>query len=184
MNKNKLLITKNICTLGMLIALGVVLSSILQVRLIGDIKVDLSYIVITVICVLYGGVIGGLSAGLLALIGSTLFSAYGISISWIACNAFIGLATGLVAKNVKGKLGMILTPITIVLSCSIGLLLIKTGIECYLYKIPLAVKIVKNAVAFGTDVTCMLIGYCIFVPRILKAINVNKTGNVDLKKED
>lgn len=40
----------------------------------------------------------------------------------------------------------------------IGMLIFKTGIECFLYHIPFAVKIVKNAVAFGVDSAVMIAG--------------------------
>ena len=43
----------------------------------------------------------------------------------------------------------------------------KTGIECYLYHIPFAIKIVKNAVAFAVDTATMLIGLS-FASRIVK----------------
>ena len=99
MKKKGLLVTKNICIIGALIALGMVLSSLLQFRLVGDIWVDLSYLAITVICVIYGGIVGSLSAGILALLSSALFGAYGLSISWIVSNVIIGLGTGLVAKS-------------------------------------------------------------------------------------
>ena len=53
-NETHKLKTKDICLIGVLLALGIVLSSFLQFRLIGDIKVDLSYLVIVIICYLYG----------------------------------------------------------------------------------------------------------------------------------
>ena len=48
--------------------------------------------------------------------------------------------------------------IAILIFVGIGMLGAKTGIECYLYHIPFAVKIVKNAVAFGIDSLTMIIG--------------------------
>ena len=52
--------------------------------------------------------------------------------------------------------------IAILIFVGIGMLGVKTGIECYLYHIPFAVKIVKNLVAFGIDSLTMIIGLFIY----------------------
>lgn len=163
--------------LAMLIALGIVLSAFLQFRLIGDIKIDLSYIVIVVICYLYGGIVGGISAGLIAGLESLLLSNYGFSISWTSANVIIGLITGLMISHnhIKHKiLKHALNIGVMTISCAIGLLLVKTVIECNLYDIPFEVKIVKNAVAFGADLTCMIIGYFALLPIVLKIERNNR----------
>lgn len=193
--------------LAMLIALGIVLSAFLQFRLIGDIKIDLSYIVIVVICYLYGGIVGGISAGLIAGLESLLLSNYGFSISWTSANVIIGLMTGLMISHnpinkpkvldihgliishnsIRRKvLKHILNISVMTISCAIGLLLVKTIIECNLYDIPFEVKIVKNAVAFGADLTCMIIGYFALLPIVLKIERNNRVlyqydGNYDMK---
>lgn len=157
--------------LAILIALGVVLSAFLQFRLFSDIKIDLSYIVIVVICYFYGGVIGGLSAGGIAALESALFTSYGFSPSWMCANIVVGLITGLVLKHnpIKNKVVKhSVNIIAITLSVAIGMLLVKTIIECNLYSIPFEVKIVKNAVAFGADLTCMVIGYFALLPVVIK----------------
>ena len=51
------------------------------------------------------------------------------------------------------------------LFCLIGLLIVKTLIECQLFEIPLLLKMSTNAVAFISDFICMLIGV-IVVERI------------------
>ena len=167
--------TFSICLIGVLIALGVVLSALLPVKVIGDIKIDLSYLVIVVICYLFGGIVGGLSAGLIALLESALFSSYGISISWICANVVIGLGSGLVMQYIKtNKVGwkIAVDLAAIILSCALGLLLLKTVIECNLYGIPWEIKIVKNAVAFGMDTACMVVGYLVFLPKVIKHTKV------------
>lgn len=164
--------------LAVLTALGIVLSAFTQFRIYGDIKIDLSYIVIVIVCYLYGGICGGISAGLIASLESLLFTSYGFSISWTSANIIIGLLTGLVIKHnpIKNNvLKHIINLIVIILSSAIGLLLVKTIIECKLYDIPVEVKIAKNAVAFGTDLTCMLIGYFCLLPIVLKISKNNKT---------
>ena len=175
--------------LAMLVALGIVLSAFLQFRLIGDIKIDLSYIVIVVICYLYGGIVGGISAGLIAGLESLLLSNYGFSISWTSANVIIGLMTGLMISHnpIRRKvLKHILNISVMTISCAIGLLLVKTIIECNLYDIPFEVKIVKNAVAFGADLTCMIIGYFALLPIVLKIERNNRViyqcdGKYDMK---
>lgn len=147
---------------GVMLALAVVLSTFCQIRLFGDIRLDLSYMVIVVMCYAYGGLVGGFFAAGIALMNSALFSSYGVSISWISANLIIGLVTGVVLHYVKIKnkgLKIAVDLTAIVVSCAIGLLLTKTIIECNLYQIPFEVKIVKNLVAFGSDTAMMIIGY-------------------------
>ena len=86
---------------------------------------------------------------------SMLFSPYGFSISWFVANLIIGLGCGLVFKKTENTWIRIAAIVGFV---ALGMLGAKTGIECYLYHIPFAVKIVKNAVAFGVDTLTMLIG--------------------------
>ena len=169
-------------TLALLIALGVVLSAFLQFRIFSDIKIDLSYIVIVVICYLYGGLIGGLSAGGIAALESCLFTSYGFSPSWMCANIAVGLITGLVIKHnpIKNKVVKhSVNIIAITLSVALGMLLIKTVIECNLYSIPFEVKIVKNAVAFGTDLACMILGYFALLPVVIR---INKPIEEDVEE--
>ena len=86
---------------------------------------------------------------------SILFSPYGFSISWFVANLIIGLGCGIVFKKIEN---IWLRIAAIVGFVAVGMFGAKTGIECYLYHIPFAVKIVKNAVAFGVDTATMLIG--------------------------
>ena len=52
----------------------------------------------------------------------------------------------------------------------LGVGLIKTFIECYLYSIPLGVKIIKNLVATIIDSLAMIVGLCLYpkIQRVLK----------------
>ena len=157
--------TKKITLVGVLTALYVALSLSLKINLIGNIQIDLGYIALAVACGLIGGwagFVGAVGCGLESL----LFSAYGFSISWFVTNLIIGLGCGFVFSKTKNAVVRI---IAVVVFTAIGVLGVKTGIECYLYHIPLAVKIVKNAVAFGVDTIAMIIGTLI-VPRIKRAV--------------
>lgn len=150
--------TKKIVTLGMLTALYVVFSAFLKFTLFSNIMVDLGYIVYTVaLCMfgLWGTVVGVVGCAL----ESVLFSAYGFSISWCMANLAIGLICGGVLHRNKYAWAK---AFVIVVAVGVGMLAIKTAIECYLYAIPLVVKIPKNAVAFVADAVTMLLGLAFY----------------------
>jgi len=146
--------TRQITGIAILTALYCVLSAMMKIPFIGAISLDLGYIALTVGCALFGpwaAVIGAIGCGL----ESILFSPYGFSISWFVANLIIGLGCGYVFKKTEN---IWLRIAAIVGFVAVGMLGAKTGIECYLYHIPFAVKIIKNAVAFGVDTLTMLIG--------------------------
>ena len=155
--------TKQIAGISILTALYCVLSAMMKIPFIGAISLDLGYIVLTIGCTLFGpwaAFIGAVGCGL----ESMIFSPYGFSIGWFMANLIIGLGCGIVFKKTENTLIRIIAIIGFV---AIGMLGIKTGIECYLYHIPFAVKIVKSAVAFGVDTITMLIGLSI-AKRVVK----------------
>ena len=146
--------TRQIAGIAILTALYCVLSAMMKIPFIGAISLDLGYIAFTVGCALFGpwaAVIGAVGCGL----ESILFSPYGFSISWFVANLIIGLGCGIVFKKTEN---IWLRIAAIVGFVAVGMLGAKTGIECYLYHIPFAVKIVKNVVAFSVDTITMLIG--------------------------
>lgn len=145
---------KKIAYIGLLTALYCVLSAMMKIPFIGAISLDLGYIALALACALFGpwgAFVGAVGCGLESLI----FSPYGFSISWFVANLIIGLGCGLVFKYSK-KIWIRI--IAIIGFTAIGMLGAKTGIECYLYNIPFAVKIVKNLVAFGIDAGVMIFG--------------------------
>ena len=146
--------TRQITGIAILTALYCVLSAMMKIPFIGAISLDLGYIALTLGCALFGpwaAFIGAVGCGL----ESILFSPYGFSISWFIANLIIGLGCGITFK----KTGNIwIRVVAIIGFVAIGMLGAKTGIECYLYHIPFAIKIVKNFVAFGIDALVMIIG--------------------------
>lgn len=150
--------TNTITILGMLTALYVVFSAFMKFTLFSNIMVDLGYIVFTVALCMYG--ICGTVVGVIGCaLESILFSAYGFSISWVVANLAIGLIAGwTLHKNVH----VIAKCIVVVFAVAVGMLLVKTVIECYLYSIPFAVKIPKNAVAFAADAATMIAGLAVY----------------------
>lgn len=158
-----------ITLLGALTALYVVLSAFLKINLIGNIQIDLGYLAFVVgLCMFgpWGAIIGVVGCAL----ESILFSAYGFSISWAVANAIIGIVCGFVFLKTD-KIGWRI--LAIVGACAIAMLGAKTGIECYLYNIPLLVKIPKNAVAFGVDTAVMICGLALY-QRIEKSISLRR----------
>ena len=150
--------TKTIAMLGMLTALYVVLSAFLKFTLFGNIMVDLGYIAFAFALCMYGplgtvvGVIG-------CALESILFSAYGFSISWVAANLVIGLFCGFAFKKTHSDIEKYLVTAAAV---AVGMIVVKTVIECALYGIPLAVKIPKNVVAFAADYVTMIMGIILY----------------------
>ena len=146
---------KTICYLAMLTALYVVLSAFLKLYVgVGNIQLDLGYIVFTVALCMFG-----IKAAIVGVIGCTLesilFTAYGFSISWAVANMIIGIGCGIVFGKTNK---LILRILAILIFTFIGMAGAKTAIECYLYSIPFAVKIPKNLTAFALDSAVMIAG--------------------------
>lgn len=156
---------KDITTIGILTALSVVLFSIVRIPLFGNIKLDLSYIVLTVAivkCKMSGAIFVG---GVGALIESMLYGVNGLSFSWIIANIIIAIIGKIFYElSIKQNKKFIFI-FGLFIGCLLGLLIIKTLIECLLFKIPLLLKMSTNVVAFISDFICMLIGV-IVVERI------------------
>ena len=155
--------TKKVVLLGILTALYVVLSFCMKFTVIGNIQIDLGYIVFAVACCIFGPrgfVVGAFGCA----IESVLFSAYGFSISWFAANTVIGLLCGgAYLKFHKAKTSHLIVKMVMTLVfVFLGVGLLKTGIECKLYGIPFEVKIVKNIVATFIDTFAMWIGLWIY----------------------
>lgn len=151
--------TKKIITLAILTALYVALSAMMKIPFIGNISLDLGYIVFAVAIMLFG--YSGVLVGVLGCsIESLLFSAYGFSISWAVGNLVVGLVFAwFISKSTYNKFRFILGAFV---ACILGILLVKTGIECRLYNIPTAIKVPKNLVACLVDTITMCIGILIF----------------------
>ena len=146
--------TRQMTGIAILTALYCALSAMMKIPFIGAISLDLGYIALTLGCSLFGpwaAFIGAVGCGL----ESILFSPYGFSISWFVANLIIGLGCGRIFQKTDNNWMRI---VAIIVFVAIGMLGAKTGIECYLYHIPFAVKIVKNLVAFGVDALVMIIG--------------------------
>ena len=141
---------------GLGIALYVALGMAMKIPLIGHIGLDLGYVAFG--CYLY---LFGASAAIIGVIGcmieSLLVSGW-VPIGWMLGQCAIGVICGRAYRNKKNTvINIIITILAVVL----GIGLIKTGVECYLYNIPFEVKIIKNLVAVVPDSITMILGYFI-----------------------
>ena len=86
---------------------------------------------------------------------------------WMLGQAFIGISCGIAYKKIKPIwINIILT----ILAVFIGIGLIKTGVECKLYDIPLLIKLPKNVIAFVADSIPMILGYVLAKTTKIKAL--------------
>ena len=148
--------TKKITYLGMGIALYVVLSMTIKIPLINQIKTDFGYLAFGAFLNLFG--IAGTIVGVAGCIISNSFVGSAFPPGWVIGQIFVGLFCGyLYGKTDKLWLKCVIT----VVGVFIGIGIIKTFIEVWLFAIPFAVKIIRNLVAFVADAIPMVIGVLI-----------------------
>lgn len=174
--------TKKMCLIGIMTALYCVLSAMVKFTVIGNIQIDLGYVVLTVACATLGpwaGFVGAVGCAL----ESTMFSAYGFSISWAVANLIVGIGCGAIfdaAGNSNEKLSYFVRIVSIIAFTGFGVFAVKTGIECMLYNIPIAVKIPKNLTAWVMDALTMFAG----LPIVAVLNKHNFTKNIEVDKND
>lgn len=148
-----------------LVALGIalyfVLSLSIKIPLINHISLDLGYIVLAVYCYamgwLPGMIIGGTGCVLISLLTSGWFPP-----GWFLANLLIGSGCGLFYKQDRPIYNSFISVIFVFL----GVMLIKSLVESYMFGIPLEAKLITNAIAASTDSLGMVIGVLI-APRIV-----------------
>lgn len=153
--------TKKITWTAIGIALYVALSMVCKIPLISHISLDLGYIALAVYAVYLGplaAIVGGVGCMLVSLLTTGMFPP-----GWILGNIFIGFFCGLYWHKSNYYLADCFFG---VIATFIGIVDIKTIVECLMFSIPLAVKIPKNATAFVADSIVLIIGYV--VAQILK----------------
>ena len=152
--------TKKICALSIGISLYVVLSLCIQVPVFENYYLCLGYVVMAVYCysfgTSYGTAIGFFGVILYCLLTNGLRGMPG----WAAGNIIIGLFVGTTCKltaNMKNVfLSHIIIAFSIVVSVAIGILGIKSIIECFLYSQPFAIRAANNVFAFAADVFVLI----------------------------
>ena len=146
---------KFVCMVGIMTALYFTLSSTIKVPIVGHISLDLGYLVLTCAAVCFGGVAAMIVGAGGCALESILLTPLGFSVSWLVMNLIVGAVTGFIIVRIK-KHRWIAVPV-ILIGVALGVIA-KTGIECWLYSIPVAVKIPKAATAFAIDSGVMIAG--------------------------
>ena len=149
--------TRYISITAMMVAMYVVLSMVAKIPVIAHISLDLGYIVLAVTCYHMGCIPGMIVGGVGCVMVSMLVSGW-FPPGWMLGNIAIGAICGKVYQRGYRQNGMVINCLITVVAVAIGILCIKTVIECYLYGIPIMVKVPKNAVAFIMDTAVMCIG--------------------------
>lgn len=145
---------KRICIAAILSALYFVFSGTMRIPFIGHISLDLGYIVLTFTAVCFGGVTAMIVGAFGCALESLLLSPLGFSVSWFVMNLIVGLFVGLTTYRLEKPYRWIGVPV-ILIAVAVGTVA-KTGIECWLYSIPFAVKAPKALTAFVVDSAVMI----------------------------
>lgn len=151
--------TRKICYSALGAALYFVASCSLKIPLFGHITVDCGYIVLMVFCILATdiGIMPAVVCGALGCaLESTLMSPLGFSIGWFVMNIIVAAGVAWACKSSDNNVFAVIVAIPV---CVFVGVMAKTGIECALYSIPIAVKMPKSIVAFAIDTFAMMIGY-------------------------
>jgi len=157
--------TKKVVYFGIGIALYAVLGMSVNIPLIGHIQTDLGYIAYGVFLYLFG--VPAFITGTIGCIIESMIVSGWFPTGWMIGQIVIGLICGFIYKKTNNKLFHVLATIIAVF---IGVGLIKTVIECYLYTIPFPIKFVRNFIAFLSDVVPMIVG--LFIGYGLKKRNI------------
>lgn len=154
-------LTRNICVTALGIALFVVLSLCLQVPVFENYYLCLGYVVLAIYCYSFGVsksiFVGFLGVILYCLLTSGLRGMPG----WSLGNIVIAVATSLactVTSKLKSKtIRHILIAVIMVLSTAVGILGVKSVVECLLYSQPFLLRVAKNIYAFAADSLVLVI---------------------------
>ena len=144
-------------------ALFVVLSLCLQVPVFENYYLCLGYIVMGVFCYYFGPVsgitVGTLGVCLYCLLISGLRGLPGWAVGYVVVGLLVGLACKLTI-NIKSKLiRQIILITTVVIATAIGILGLKSIVECLLYAQPFVLRVAKNMTAFIADIVVLGISF-------------------------
>lgn len=149
--------TRYLCTTAIGIALYCALSMSMKIPLgVGHIVIDLGYIAFAIYAYYMGSIcaatVGGVSAAIMSVL-SGWFSA-----EWVLANTVIGLICGRFYKRDTCGSICIYNMVVTVLAVAIGMLVIKTAVSCWLWSIPVLVKLPKSITAWIIDSIVMCVG--------------------------
>jgi len=154
--------TKTLTTISLGIALYVVLSYLIPIRVIGNYFLCLGYVILVVYPYIYGK-FAGLAVGFFGtLLYCILASSYNGMVGWVLGNAFIGFVLGMVfdkTKKMSNPLKAVIDIAAMAISCAIGIILIKSLTETILFRVPILVRLSANSVPFVMDLIVMVVAY-------------------------
>ena len=152
---NKSINTKDICVTAMGISLFVVLSMCLRIPIFENYYICLGYVVMTVYLYNVGTVSGTLVGCIGTFIYCVLINGLRGMPGWVLGNLVIGIMMGLTMRRINIAEKKILSYIIIVLisciSVLLGILVVKSLVECILYTQPILIRIFTNTYAFIAD---------------------------------
>ena len=150
--------TRKIAYTGVGIALYVVLSMVAKIPVISHISLDLGYIAFAVMLyylgTFYGTIVGAAGCVIVSLITTGWFP-----IGWCLGNIAVGVFCGAMINRENSLSAAIENAAVCVVASAVGIMAIKTGVECMLYSIPVAVKLPRNGIAFIMDAIVMSLGF-------------------------
>ena len=147
--------TKQICITGMGIALFVILAMVIRVPVFENYYLCLGYVAMAVY--LYS--VGTVSGTIVGTLGTVLYCVLTNGLrgmpGWVLGNLVIGIIVGVTfryARKIRNNWAhLIVCIVAIVIGNILGILIVKSGVECFLYAQPFFVRVAKNIYAFVAD---------------------------------
>ena len=152
--------TRKMTYLAMGIALYVVISVMLKIPIINRIKLDLGYLVFAYYLCEFG--MAATLVGVLGCIFTNLLIGASFPIAWAVGQLFIGISLGYSLRKTDR---LYLRIIMSVIAVFIGIGLIKTVLEIWLFKLPPVAKFLSNMAAVAVDSLSFIIGLWLYKKR-------------------
>lgn len=153
--------TKRTCVIAVGIALFVALSLCLQVPVFENYYLCLGYVVMAVYCYSFGAISGTLVGCLGVMLYCVVISGLRGMPGWTLGNLVIGIILGIVfrasKKMDKPLVRTIINILSIIISVTLGIIVVKSETESLLYMQPFLVRVGKNVYAFVADLVVLLV---------------------------
>ena len=153
--------TQKICVTAVGIALFVVFSLCLQVPVFENYYLCLGYVAMAVYCYSFGAVSGTIVGVLGVVLYCLIISGLRGLPGWALGNMVIGIVMGLTFKKTKPMkntaVKVAINAAAIILSVTVGILVIKSVTESLLYLQPFTVRVGKNFTAWVADLIVLLL---------------------------
>ncbi len=171
--------TIDITITGIGIALFVALSFVIRVPVFENYYICLGYVVMAVylysVGTLHGTLVGTFGVFIYCLLISGLRGMPG----WILANIVIGIVLGVAMNKTRGmassKAATFINITAIVISVAIGILIIKSGVEYFLYAQPFWLRTANNIYAFIADIVTLVLSlpFCYMLDSRIRKLFMN-----------